>query len=246
MFPDTDLFLVDGTLSSSADGKQYPPLRIRELPSDQKPREKLLAHGLAVLSLPELLSVVLGTGTKKEELSQMTQRIIKDYGEKSLFDERDPQAMALELGIPLHKALQIVAVGELGRRFYQRKGVAATIRTARDVFEYTANMRDLPKEHLRGIYLNSQHKVIHDETISVGTLNSSIIHPREVFRPALEYNAAAVILVHNHPSGDAAPSTADFEVTRQLVAAGKMLGVNLIDHVIVTKEGFESINISYE
>lgn len=247
---DTDLFLVDGTLSapvaSSTEGKRYAPLRIKEMPEDQRPREKLLAHGLPALSLPELLAVVLGTGTKTEELSYMTRRILKEYGEKTLFDERDPQALALELKIPLQKALQIVAIGELGRRFYKRTGVAATIRTAREVFEYAANMRELPKEHLRGIYLNSQYRVIHDETISVGTLNSSIIHPREVFRPALECNAAAVILVHNHPSGDPVPSAADIEVTRQLVAAGKMLGVNLIDHVIVTQEGFESVNVTYE
>lgn len=247
--PDTDLFLVDGLLSTQAHehvGKKYAPIRIKEMPDDERPREKLLAHGLPALSLAELLSIVLVTGTKKEDLSQMTRRILKEYGEKSLFEERDPQGLALELGIPLQKAMQIVAIGELGRRCYKRTGVAATIRTARDVYEYASGMRDLPKEHLRGIYLNSQYKVIHDETISIGTLNSSVIHPREVFRPALECNAAAVVLVHNHPSGDSTPSLIDMEVTRQLVAAGKMLGVTLIDHVIVTKEGFSSVEISYE
>ena len=163
--PDTDLFLVDGLLSTQAHehvGKKYAPIRIKEMPDDERPREKLLAHGLPALSLAELLSIVLVTGTKKEDLSQMTRRILKEYGEKSLFEERDPQGLALELGIPLQKAMQIVAIGELGRRCYKRTGVAATIRTARDVYEYASGMRDLPNEHLRGIYLTSHYKVIHD------------------------------------------------------------------------------------
>lgn len=247
--PDTDLFLVDGSIPSRSDmhvGKTYVPLRIKEMPDTERPREKLLSQGLPALSLTELLSIVLVTGTTKEDLAQMTRRILKEYGEKPLFEQRDPQGLALELDIPLQKAMQIVAIGELGRRFYKRTGVVATIRTARDVYDYVVGMRDLPKEHLRGLYLNSQYRIIHDETISVGTLNSSVIHPREVFRPALECNAAAVVLVHNHPSGDSTPSPMDYEVTRQLVAAGKMLGINLIDHVIVTKDEFSSVDISYE
>lgn len=106
-------------------------------------------------------------------------------------------------------------------------------------------MRDLPKEHLRGLYLDSHYRLIHDEVISIGSLTSNIIHPREVFRPALEYSASAVILAHNHPSGVPKPSEADLAITRQIVEAGKILGISLLDHVIVTKAKFESIPAEY-
>ena len=158
----------------------------------------------------------------------------------------NPKKLASDLGIPIVRASQIVACSELGRRFYKKNDASApTIRTAEEVFEYVRDMRDLPKEHLRGIYLNAHYKVIHDEIISIGTIDTNIIHPREVFRPALEYAAAAVILVHNHPSGESQPSEADIEVTKQLVSAGKLIGIDLVDHVIITKNSFKSISIEY-
>ena len=120
-----------------------------------------------------------------------------------------------------------------------------TIRTAADIYSYVKDMHDLPKEHLRGIYLNAHYKVIHDEIISIGTVDTSIIHPREVFKPALEFAAAAVILVHNHPSGITDPSDADIAITNQLIKAGQLLGIELIDHVIVTKTSFASIAADY-
>lgn len=217
-------------------------LKIRDLPDHEKPRERLIAEGPAALSTCELLAVVLSTGTKKEEVMTMSARIMKEYGEKSIMRERDPAKLAAELGIPIGKALQIVATAELGRRFFStNENGKPTIRTPREVFEYTVDMRTLPKEHLRGLYLNAHYKVIHDEVISIGTVDANIIHPREVYKPALEYSAAAVILVHNHPSGDPSPSPADITVTDQIVRAGGVLGIDLIDHVIVTRSGFMSV-----
>lgn len=240
---DTTAFSMDGDMALRV-SKVY---TIRDLPPEDKPREKLLKHGPSVLSTQELLAVLLNTGTKKEGVLAMSSRVMKEYGERSLVSQRDANALAEDLGIPIVKAAQIVVCAELGRRFFKRDGdCSSTIRTARDVFEYASDMRTLPKEHLRGIYLNAHHKVIHDEVISIGTVNTNIIHPREVFRPALEYLAAAVILVHNHPSGEAAPSDADIEVTKQLVTAGKILGIALVDHVIVTKDACQSIAIDYE
>lgn len=222
-------------------------LKIRDLPPEEKPREKLLKHGPSTLSTHELLAVVLNTGTKKEEVLAMSSRVVKEYGEKSLANHSNPKAMAEDLDIPLIKATQIVACAELGRRFFQKSGGrAAIIRTAKDVFDYVRDMRELSKEHLRGIYVNTHHRVIHDEVISIGTVNANIIHPREVFKPALEYSAAAIVLVHNHPSGITKPSEADIEVTKQLVKAGRILGVDLLDHVIVTKNKFVSIPVDYE
>jgi len=106
-------------------------------------------------------------------------------------------------------------------------------------------MGRLPKEHLRGLYLNSHNRVIRDEIVSIGTINASIIHPREVFRPAIECGAVAFILAHNHPSGEAMPSDEDIKVTKQLVKAGEILGITLLDHLIITKNKFNSINTKY-
>ncbi len=221
-------------------------LTIHDLALADRPREKLQKHGPATLSTSELLAVVLNLGTTKEDVMTMSSRIMREYGEKSIMVATSPKKLASDLGIPIVRASQIVACSELGRRFYKKNDASApTIRTAQEVFEYVRDMRDLPKEHLRGIYLNAHYKVIHDEIISIGTIDTNIIHPREVFRPALEYAAAAVILVHNHPSGESDPSEADIEVTKQLVSAGKLIGIDLVDHVIITKRSFKSISVEY-
>ena len=221
-------------------------LTIHDIPNEDRPREKLEKHGPGALSTPELLAVVLNTGTVKEDVMSMSSRIMREYGEKSIMSVVSPKKLAEDLDIPSGKASQIVACAELGRRFYKRNDASApTIRTAADVFEYAKDMRELSKEHLRGIYLNAHYKVIHDEIISIGTVDTNIIHPREVFRPALEYATVAVILVHNHPSGVTTASDADIAITKQLVEAGKLLGIDLIDHVIVTKNFFTSVPVTY-
>lgn len=227
---------------NTANSSQRYTLTIRDLPNEQKPREKLLNDGASVLSMAELLSVILNVGTKKEDVLTMSNRILREYGEKSITNVRNPKELSGDLDIPIGRATQLVAIVELGRRLFERNpNGGKVIRTANDVFEYTRSMADLPKEHLRGIYLNSHYKVIHDEVISIGTIDANIVHPREVFKPALEYSAVAVVLVHNHPSGDLNPSNEDLVVTKQLEEAGKLLGIELIDHVIVSRDGFKSI-----
>lgn len=222
------------------------PITIHDLPSEDKPREKLISSGSQALSIKELLSVVLVTGTSKENILEMSDRLIRDYGEKSILAETDPEKLSKELDIPIVKACQIVACGELGRRFYDRSSSGlVTIRNAKDVFDYLQDMRNLQKEHLRGIYLNSHNRILRDEVISIGTVNSNIIHAREVFRPAIECNAAAIILAHNHPSGEVTPSKEDSAVTIDLVRAGKILGITILDHVIITKDSFASVSADY-
>ncbi len=222
------------------------PITIHDLPSEDKPREKLINSGSGALSIKELLSVVLVTGTSKENILEMSDRLIRDYGEKSILAETDPEKLSKELDIPIVKACQIVACGELGRRFYDRSSTGlVTIRNAKDVFDYLQDMRNLQKEHLRGIYLNSHNRILRDEVISIGTVNSNIIHAREVFRPAIECNAAAIILAHNHPSGEVTPSKEDSAVTVDLVRAGKILGITILDHVIITKDSFASVSADY-
>ena len=237
--------LQDHSLILDNPDRQY-PLQIKDLPTEDKPREKLIKNGPDALSTPELLAVVLGTGTKKEEIMAMSYRLIKEYGEKSIANQTNPKLLEKELNVPLAKSCQIVACFELGRRFFQEtKGRAAVIRTPKQAFQYLADMRDLPKEQLRGIYLNSRHRVVHDEVISIGSLTTNIVHPREVFRPALEHAAVAVILAHNHPSGTAKPTESDVAITEQLVKAGKILGIDLLDHVIITKNRFASVPVDY-
>lgn len=224
--------------------KRY-TLTIRDLPQEEKPREKMLALGPSALTPSELLAVVLQTGTIKEDVLSMTSRILREYGEKSIFSELDVKKLSEDLDIPVARAAQIVAAGELGRRFFKRsRNGAAVIRTAEEVFEYVADMRTLPREHLRGIYLNAHYQVIHDEIISIGTVDANIAHPREIFRPAIASGAAALILVHNHPSGVLVPSTEDIHMTRQVAEAGRVVGIELVDHVIVAEQGFASVPIS--
>lgn len=221
-------------------------LTIRDLPSEEKPRERLVSQGPSMLTTQELLAVVLGAGTTREGVLKMSSRIIKDYGEKSLLAEKDAQKLSVDLQIPLLKACQIVAVGELGRRFYDRaESGFTTIRSAKDAYAYLQDMRNLPKEHLRGLYVNSHNKIIRDEVISIGTINSSIVHPREVFRPAIECNAVAVVLAHNHPSGQSMPSIEDVRITNQLIEAGKIVGIAVLDHLIISKGNFTSIKANY-
>ncbi|MDP3962866.1 MAG: DNA repair protein RadC [bacterium] len=235
---DTNLFL-DGSL------REY-VLKIRDLPLEDQPREKLIKHGPEILSIQELLAVILNTGSKSEGIMEMSSRIIREYGERSILAEKDPARLSSDLNIPIVKACQVIACGELGRRFYEKNSAGFTvIRTAKDAYEYLGDMRNLPKEHLRGLYLNSHNRIIHDEVVSIGTINTNIVHPREVFRPAIEYSAAAVVLAHNHPSGSAVPSAQDIDITDQLVRAGKILGINVLDHVIVTKDSFMSIKANY-
>lgn len=227
---------------SQSSEKRY-ELTIHDLPSDRKPRERLLNEGPGVLSTSELLAVLLVTGTTKEGILEMANRITQEYGDRSLLMSTDAKKLASDLDIPEGKAMQIVACGELGRRFFRRnRDGAPVIRTAKDVFEHVVDMRNLSKEHLRGLYLNAHYQLVHDETISIGTVDANIVHPREVFRPALAYSAAAVILVHNHPSGNLVPSDADIQITEQLREAGKLLNIELIDHIIVSSESFISIS----
>lgn len=222
-------------------------LRVRDLARDEKPREKLIAQGPATLSVSELLAVVLNTGTKKEGVLEMSRRLLKDYGEKAIIHEKNPEKLSEALDIPLGKSCQVVACLELGRRFYKtgQNGKPAYLRTAKQVFDYLRDMQTLPKEHLRGLYLDSHFRLIHDEVISIGTVGSNLVHPREVFKPALDVSAVAVIMAHNHPSGVPTPSEADVEVTQQLVEAGKILGIEVLDHVIVAREGFASVPADY-
>jgi DNA repair protein RadC len=238
IIPDTTLML-DGSPSDHA-------YTIHDLPTEEKPREKLQSQGPATLSIKELLAVIMTVGTTKEDLLGMSGRIVNEYGEKNIFAEKDPSKLAKDADIPIVKACQVVACGEIGRRLFDNSFSAFTVvRNAKEVYEYLTDMRNLTKENIRGLYLNSHNRVIRDETISIGTVSSNLMHPREVFQPAIEVNAVSLILAHNHPSGVLAPSDEDVRITEQLVQAGKILGIRVLDHVIITKDGFVSVPVNY-
>ncbi len=215
---------------------------VKDLPEHEKPREKLTTIGPKNLSLAELLAVVLGTGTKKEEVLKMTSRILKEYGEKAIVHELDARKLSQALSIPVTKSAQIVAAFELGRRFFaQKHGKPVFIRNSSQAYEHLKDMGYSRREQLRGLYLNARHELIHDEVLSVGTLTANIVHPREVFQPALIQSAAAVIIAHNHPSGDPEPTPPDIAVTDQLRLAGEALGIGMLDHIIITETGYVSL-----
>lgn len=222
--------------------KKYNIIAVRDRAEDDKPREKMLKSGVESLSSAELLAIILNAGTKKEEVLNMAHRILKEYGKNAIINEKNPNNLEKEFGLPLVKSCQIVACFELGRRFFkEEKTGTVTIRNAKQAFEHLKDMTKLNKESFRGLCLNSRYKLIHSETISIGTIDASIIHPREVFRPAIEHGASAIIVAHNHPSGILKATAEDLEVTRKLQEAGELLGIELLDHLIISKNKFISL-----
>jgi len=212
------------------------------LPNEEKPREKLLQTGASSLSSAELLAIVLGVGTKKEDVLLMANRLLREYGEKGIVYQKDPKIIEKDLKIPLIKACQIVACFELGRRFYQKKpGASITIRNAKQAYSHLKDMGTLRKEQIRCLYLNVHYQLIHDEVISIGTPDASLLQIKEIFRPALEYSAAAIIIAHNHPSGVLKANKADLEITERIKEAGNLLDIEVLDHLVIGKNKFISL-----
>ena len=212
--------------------------------SQQMPREKLVEHGVDALSLSELLAIILNTGYKGETVIELSKRLLREYGSNGLKDLKNVKDVQNATGLPTVKACQLVACFQLGRIFFDKRESeiqAKLIRSPQDIFDYFSDMRNLRKEQLRGVYLNARNKIIHSETISIGTITSNLVHAPEVFRPALEFCAVGVIVVHNHPSGDPSPSDEDIAITQQLADAGKILGIKLIDHIIIAENSWTSL-----
>lgn len=207
------------------------------------PREKLLKYGIGSLSLPELLALILGTGYGGKNVMELAYSIVKDYGPGGLKDLKDLAALRDLTGMPFVKSAMLLASLELGRRLCGRADEDEMVRVTQpeDVYPLTKDMWDLEQEQLRGIYLNVAAKVIGSKVLTVGTARQSLSDPATVFRPALKLGAASVILVHNHPSGETEPSQADVIVTKEIAAAGKILHIKLLDHLIVSRNGFTSL-----
>lgn len=211
-------------------------MKIKDLSKVDMPREKLQKYGTDKLADHELLAIVLGSGiegTNVLELSKKILKLINRVGkEKITFDE-----LCAIKGLGKTKASQVIATLALGKRFTRE---APEVLSAEDVWRLCVDIRGSKREHFLAFYFDTQHRLIERHIISIGTLNSSLVHPREVFEPAVTLHAASLILVHNHPSGDLEPSTEDREVTQRLMAAGELLGIQLLDHVIISAAGFLS------
>jgi DNA repair protein RadC len=209
-------------------------LMMKELPETERPREKMLEKGAKALSDAELLAILLRTGTKNLPVNRLAEQLLVKYELAGLASISPPE-LSKTTGIGLVKAVTVIAAIELGRRLSQREpSRRPVIRSPQDAVELVmSELRYQSKEHFMALFLSTKNHVIARAIISVGSLNASIVHPRELFREAISYSAAAVILVHNHPSGDPTPSQEDISLTKQLVEAGNLLTISVLDHVII-------------
>lgn len=199
-------------------------------------RERALEHGLSFPYDDELIMLILGSGTKKMPVDRMAQRILETLDESN-DDEIVKNLLALE-GVGTGKALAIAAALELGRR--RNNHLKAPIRNPQDIVPFVKNYAMSMKEHFLVVTLNGGHEIINIHVVSVGTLNRSLIHPREVFQVGIKENAAALILCHNHPSGNCQPSDEDIETTKVLMKASYIMGIDILDHIIVDCESYFS------
>ncbi|MBU4454973.1 DNA repair protein RadC [Patescibacteria group bacterium] len=214
---------------------------IHDLPKEERPRERLVKFGEQALSAQELLQVILGRGIAGESVAVTAQKLLSQFGSLQKLAEASIEELSLIKGIGLAKAAQIKAVFEIGRRIstqtppYKSKELT----DPKKVYQLIkSKLKDYHKEHFYIIALNSRNHSIAE--VSVGSLNASIVHPREVFSEAIKNKAASVIFVHNHPSGDPEPSEDDLAITKRLVEAGKIMGIEVVDHIIIVKDKFLS------
>ena len=213
-------------------------MRIKDLPKIERPREKLEKYGPEKLSNSELLAILLGTGTKGINVVELSNKILKKFSGDGL-SKANVNELKNTFGLGSAKACEIVACFELGRRLLQNKQ-SALLLSPKDVWDELKDLRDHKKEHFVIFFLDSRNQEIKREIISVGSLNANLVHPREVFEPAVRHLAAQVIVAHNHPSGDPEPSEEDLEITKKLVESGRILGIVVVDHIIVARNGFIS------
>jgi DNA repair protein RadC len=217
--------------------------KIKDMPSDQRPRERLIREGSGVLSDPELLAILLRTGSSDKSAVDLATEVLSRFsGLKNLVQAGIEELSAIK-GMGPVKAAQLKAALEIGRRLASApESRRPTVRGPQDAANLVMEeMRHLDREHFCALLLNTKNQVLAKEIISIGTLNSSMVHPRELFKTAIKRSASAVILVHNHPSGDPAPSREDREITRRLQDAGSIIGIEVLDHIIIGDNKFVSL-----
>lgn len=220
-------------------------LMMKDLPQDERPREKLMKRGSEALSNAELLAILLRTGTKEESALRLAERILVETGEEGLYGLAHSSIKSLmkRKGVGSTKAITIAAALELGKRVAMGDSQKRVIiRSSDDIANYMMpRLRYFDKEYFYVVLLNTKNHVIAAPMISVGTLSESLVHPRELFKEAVNHSASAVILVHNHPSGDPSPSKEDIMMTKRIIEGGKLLDIKVLDHVIIGDNTYISL-----
>jgi DNA repair protein RadC len=218
-------------------------MKVKDIPLDDRPREKLLLRGAKSVTDAELLAILLRTGTKGSSVIEIAQKLISKYSNLAQLALQSAKALQKNLGIGKDKAATLVAAFELSRRvesqskWFSNKSVTSPV----DIAEmFIPLLRDESKEKFIVISLNTANKIIRYNVVSTGSLSGSIVHPREVFKIAIENNSANIILMHNHPSGNKNPSTEDIKTTHTLVEAGKLLDIQVFDHIIIADNSYYS------
>ncbi len=216
-------------------------MKIKEIALDQRPRERLKANGVESLSDSELLAILLQNGTFGENVIDMSNRLISSFGLEKLNSLSLKEIMKIK-GIGPAKASKLLASFELSKRVNSGKICEKVVKNSSDIAKYyMEKLKDKKKEYFIAVFLDSKNKIIKDEVISIGTLNSSLVHPREVFKEAIKNSANSIILVHNHPSGDCEPSNEDIKITQKLTDASNMLNIQFLDHIILGDNYWKSV-----
>lgn len=217
--------------------------KIKNLPKHEQPREKLIEKGPENLRDTELMAILLGTGIEGKDVMKVSTEILSKYPKKKLL-ALDYEKLSKIKGIGPAKACLLLAAFELTKRALEvEDNNLPKIESAKEAVAQLQELRTAKKEHFIALYLNARNQLVHKEIISIGTLDTGLVHPREVFKPALDSLAVSVIVAHNHPSGSLEPSSEDIEITRRLVHAGKILGISVIDHIIMTEDKWKVIDI---
>jgi DNA repair protein RadC len=210
-------------------------MKIKDLPKIERPRERLVAKGPENLKNKELLAILLGTGTEGKNVIEVAEQILEKYPVKNFLQLKYEDLLKIK-GINSAKACTILASQELVKRALDvRDESLPKINSVQDVLAQSVYMRDKSREHLMALFLNARNELLYKKPMFIGTLNANLVHPREIFQEALKQNAASVILAHNHPSGDNEPSEDDILITKRISEAGKLMGVEVLDHVIISK-----------
>ncbi|HEO8419890.1 MAG: DNA repair protein RadC [Niallia sp.] len=216
---------------------------IRDFPNDERPRERFIKQGPESLANHELIAILIQTGSKNESVLTLANKLLIHFDGLRLLKDASLDELKAIKGIGTAKAIQLMAAIELGRRVSNLEFTDRyCIRSPEDAAKYMMNeMRFLSQEHFVCLYLNTKNQVMHKQVVFIGSLNASIVHPREVYKEAFRRSAASIICLHNHPSGDPSPSREDIEVTKRLVECGKIIGIDLLDHIIIGENKFISL-----
>jgi DNA repair protein RadC len=215
---------------------------IHDIPPDQRPRERLLTQGAPALSNAELLAIILGSGTAQENALHLAERILSHHNGLHGLAQASPADLQQIKGLGSAKVTQIAAALEIGKRLMiHSPDERPVINSAADAARLVMDMRDLTQEHVRVLLLDNNRRVTAMPTVYIGTLNASVLRVSEIFREAITRNSPAVILAHNHPTGDSTPSPEDIELTRTLIAAGRLLDIAVLDHIIIGHRGWASL-----